>query len=356
MKGFGRFLTSLFLATLLIAVAAGGISWYFWESRTAWPHFPSDIARGQTPTPEQLAAAKSLDPEVIVRVDHDYAYRIGDTIPVTLFIKEKPGTQVDMHSIALQGDFEIAGDPVIFEKSTADGSRRVRADIKLQSFNAVPKWTMNADMSYRVIATNEDVTVSLPALVVYTSNTWDGRDIIQEGKLVFLRGFEPFATAGLLFGGLIGAIYFFCLARRFSREQPIDFDLKGLPNRFQLGRRDFNVIWAQMEAGDRSADRYADLSQLLRRLYKIETKTTLEASYYLLYSFYGPVQVVELLKACDRVIYRNETLSEDEHQQIKVVFDTMVPTYSAEILAALPPTKVVLRSAEVSTPRLSSLD
>jgi hypothetical protein len=346
MKGISR-LTSLLLATLLIVVATAGISWLFWETRTTWPQFPSDIARGQAPTVEQLAAAKSLAPEVFVKVDHDYAYRIGDVIPVTIFLKEKPGTQIDLHSIALEGDFEITGDPVIFERRTADGARRIRAEVKLQSFSAVPKWSFKADLSYRVIATNEDVTISLPAFEAYTSNTWDGRDIIQEGKIVFNYGFEPFATAALLLGGLIGAIYFFVLARRFSREQRVPYDLKSLPNRFLLARRDFNVIWGQMEAGDRSADRYADLSQLVRRLYRVETKTTLEAGYYLLYSYNGPIQVVEVLKACDRVIYRHETLTESDHQQIKQVFDKLVPTYAPEVLAKLPQTKVVMRSAEL---------
>ena len=354
MKSFGRFLIGLLLSVFLIVIVTAGLTWQFWPSRTIWPHFPSDVAVGQTPTPEQLAAAKSLAPEVEVQIDHDYAYRIGDVVPVIIYLKEKPGTEIDLHSIALEGDFEIAGEPVMFERRTADGARRIRLDVKLQAFTAVPKWTLKADLSYVVLATNEDVTVHLPALVVSTSNTWDGRDIIQEGKLVPNYGFEPWATAGLLLGGLIGFFYFNGLRRRYKLEQPVDYSPKGLPNRFQLARRDFNEIWAQMEAGDRSLDRYADLSQLTRRLYRVETKTTLEAGYYLLYSFNGPTQVLDVLKACDRVIYRNETLSEEDHQRIKQVFDKLVPSYSAEILAKLPPTKVVMKSAELGTSFRSS--
>jgi hypothetical protein len=340
-------LKTFLLATLLIICAAGSLSWFFWQSRTTWPSFPSDIARGQAPTAEQQAAAQSLTPEVVVVVDHDYAYRIGDAIPVTIFLKEKKGTEIDLHSMALEGDFEIAGDPVFFVRQTADGARRIRVDIKLQSFNAVPKWAFNANMSYRVIATNDDITVSLPALVVYTSNTWDGRDIIQEGKLVLDRGFEPFATGALLLGGLLGTIFFFRLARRYSREQPVELEMKNLPNRFLLARRDFNDVWALMEAGDRSADRYADISAIVRRLYRVETKTTLEAGYYMLYSYNGPLKAVEILQACDRVIYRDETLSEEDHQQIKKTFDQQVQVYPAELLVKLPPTKVVLKSEQL---------
>jgi hypothetical protein len=346
-----KHIVSIFLSALLIVVAAASLSWFFWDTRTTWPQFPSDITRGQAPTAEQLAAAKDLTPEVVVTVDHDYAYRIGDAIPVTIFLKEKPGTEIDLHSIALEGDFEIAGDPVFFVRRTADGARRIRVDIKLQSFNAVPKWSFNANMSYRKLATNDDVTVSLPALVLYTSNTWDQRDRIEEGHLKVLRGFEPFATGGLLLGGLFGGVFFFLLARRYSREQPVEFSPKNLPTRFQLARRDFNAVWALMEAGDRSDDRYAEISQLVRRLYRVETKTTLEAGYYLLYSYNGPIQVVDVLKACDRVIYRDETLSEEDHRRIKTTFDRLVPNYPAEVLAKLPATSVVMRSEQIGPQR-----
>jgi len=285
---------------------------------------------------------------VIVTVDRDYAYRIGDHIPVTVYFKEKPGTLIDLHSIAIEGDFEIAKQPTFFERRTKDGARLVRGDITLQSFSNTPKLTLKANLSYRVIATNEDVTVSLPAFEAYTSNTWDGRDIIQEGHLANKYGVDPYYTVALIFGGMFCAIFFFRLRRRYKNEMPVEYDMKALPSRFQLARRDFNDIWHKMEAGDRSADRYAEVSQLVRRLYRVETKTTLEASYYLLYSYNGPLQVTEILRACDRVIYRDETLNEEEHAEIKLVFDKLVPHYPEKVLAALPPTNVAIRSARVT--------
>jgi hypothetical protein len=349
-KKLGRF-SAFLLITLLIAAVCGSLAWLAWDGRTQWPTFPSDVVAGQAPTEAQKAAAASLAPEVVVVVDRDYGYRIGDVIPVTIFFKEKAGSEIDLHSMAVDGDFEIVGEPTFFARSAADGSRRLRVEVKLQSFSPVPKLVLNANLSYRVKATNDDVTVTLPALEAYTSNTWDGRDIVQEGKLPFNPGLDPFATGGLVLGGLFGSIFFFSLFLRYRRERPIALELKGLPNRFLLARRDFNEIWARMEAGDRSADRYAELSQLLRRLYKVETKTTLEASYFLLYSYNGPIQVADILRTCDRVIYRDEVLSEEDHLGIKAVFDYLVPSYSAEALAKLPPTKVVLASAAASSKR-----
>jgi len=356
MKAASPFKT-LMLTLLLIACAVGGFAWYSWNTRTTWPHFPSDPpAAGQVATAEQLAAAKSLAPEVIVTYDRDYGYRIGDLIPVTVYFKEKPGTQIDLHSIAIEGDFEIAQQPVFFERRTKDGARLVRGSIKLQSFSNTPKLTLKANLSYRIIETNDDVTISLPAFEAYTSNTWDGRDIIQEGDLAGKYGVDPYYTIALIFGGIFGVIFFFRLTRRYANEQPVEYEMKALPGRFQLARRDFNDLWDRMEAGDRSADRYAEMSQLLRRLYRVETKTTLEASYYLLYSYNGPLQVTEILRACDRVIYRDETLSEEDHAGIKLVFDKLVPQYPAKVLAKLPPTKVVMRSAQATLSGSSYLD
>ncbi|MBS1994543.1 MAG: hypothetical protein JSS83_28720 [Cyanobacteria bacterium SZAS LIN-3] len=356
MKTKSRF-AGVFTGFLLVVAALAGLVWLGLNTWTTWPHFPSDPpAAGQPATAEQLAAAASPAPEVIVTVDRDYAYRIGDIIPVTVYFKEKPGTVIDLHSIAIEGDFEIAQQPEFFERRTRDGARLVRGNIKLQSFSNTPKLTLKANLSYRIIATNEDVTVSLPAFEAYTSNTWDGRDIIQEGHLRNKYGLDPYFTAALVLGGIFGVVFFFRLARRYALEQPILFELKGLPSRFQLARRDFNDIWARMEAGDRSADRYVEVAQLVRRLYRVETKTTLEASYYLLYSYNGPLQVTDILRACDRVIYRHEMLSDDEHDEIKRVFDKLVPQYPAHVLAKLPPTRVAMRSAEATLSGTSYLD
>jgi hypothetical protein len=347
-RGFFKGLLYLAALASIIFAVVGGLTWANWHNHTTWPQFPSDLVAGQTPTAEQNAAAKSLAPEVAVKFDRDFGYRIGDIVEVTIFIKEKPGTEIDVHSMAVEGDFEVVGEPVIFERRTIDGARRLRADLKLQSFSAAPKLVLKANMSYRVKATNEDVTVTLPAFEAYTSNTWDGRLRIEDGHLAVNYGYEPFYSGGLVFGGLFCAVLFFVLARRYGREKAIGFELKVLPNRFLLARRDFNALWTLMEAGDRSADRYAELSQLLRRLYRIETKTTLEASYFLVYSYNGPMQVTDILRACDRVIYRAESLSEEEHLAIKATFDYLVPQYTPANLANLPATRVVLKSAKAT--------
>jgi len=102
-------------------------------------------------------------------------------------------------------------------------------------------------------------------------------------------------------------------------------------SRFIRARRQFDQIWAQMEAGNRSQDNYVALARIIRKLYLIETKTSLEAKYWYLYGSNGPTEIAEMLIECDKVIYLGRVLDEAEHQRIKQIFDYLVPVYQKPV-------------------------
>ena len=80
-----------------------------------------------------------------------------------------------------------------------------------------------------------------------------------------------------------------------------------------------------------SHNRYVELARIIRKLYVIETKTSLEAKFWYLYGSNGPAEIADMLIECDKVIYLNRVLTEEEHQHIKQIFDHLVPVYSKTV-------------------------
>ena len=317
------FFSSLGLVALLMAFAVGCCTLLFWEDRTEWPVFPSEQHSASSP-----AVTPSDKPEIVATLDRDFGWRIGDVVPVTVYMLQKPGTVIDMHSIALAGDFELVGAPDQFELSRQDGSKVYRVKLKLQSFSVAPQLDLKANVSYRVLANNDDVTVDIPTIAPYTSKTWDGRKLIQEGKLVIVHGLHGWITLAYVLVGLFGASFFWKLTRRFYHLLPVAVQKLLGPSRFIKARRLFDAVWAKMEAGDRSRENYVAIARIIRRLYLIETKTTLEAKYWYLYGHNGPAAIADMLEECDKVIYLGRTLSDDEHYRIKTIFDSLVQSYA----------------------------
>lgn len=342
------FFSTLIYGVFIIACCLGFLTWLFWSERSDWPVFPSDkpaqvqVQQPQdpnqdpsqnpaqnpvpAPNPGPVAKPATLDPEIIPRVARDFGWRIGDVVPVDFYIKQMPGTELDLHSVAMEGDFELAGQPEIVEHLRADGSKVYRLKARFQSFNKAKEWTLKANFAYRVLATNDDVTVSLPVLKIYTSNTWDGRDIIQTGKLEPQFGWQNWITLAFIGVGYLFMRFFWKQRQAILSFLPEVAEHFGRSTRFIAARKRFDRIWARMEErGDRSRENYLALSRVFRKLYKVETKTGLEIYYWYLYGRNGPIEISEMIDKCERVIYLDETLSDEEHYSIKKTFDRLCP-------------------------------
>lgn len=304
----------------LIALCLAFVTWLNWAERSQWPAFPSDA-----PAQAEPVAGASLQPEIIAQLERDFGWRIGDAVAVDFYIKQKVGTEVDLHSVALEGDFELAGNPEFVERQLADGTKLIRIKARFQSFVRAPVWRLKANFTYRVLATNDDVTVELPVLQIHTSNTWDGRDLVQTGQLENQYGMQIWITLAYIGLGYVA----FRLARRWRRSIlayiPDRAHHLSRSTRFIIARRRFDRIWARMEAGDRSKENYIALCRVFRTLYKLETKTSLEAYYWYLYGRNGPIEIAGMIEKCEKVIYLGQTLSDEEHNSIKRTFDALCP-------------------------------
>lgn len=310
------------LVTVALALIAQIGLFTLTGDQVKWPEFP---AAEKTAPPSA--------PSVVAKLERDFAYRIGDVVPVVLYIKEAPDTRVDLNSIALEGDFEIRGSGKLYQETTKEGGRILRFQLSLQSFSAAPAVSTKAAISYRVLSSNEEYTVSLPALAVSTSNTWDQKERIVEGELFVVHGWHGWINGGLLAAGLLLSIYGYRRYRYFKSLSPEALQSPRRAKRFVVARIRFDRVWSKIEAGDLSAANYIEIERIVRALYEIESKTTREAGFWFLYGNRGPYQAVDILHQCDRVIYLGETLSVEDNLLIKTTFDKLVPRYSQRDLA-----------------------
>lgn len=346
-KAARRWSSTRALFWTLILLVASGCGYLLWSQYKGadWPDMPPSVqAPAQNPAKSgdkaDATASPPLAPQVLVQLDRDFGYRIGDIVPVTIYVKQQAGTSVDLHTIALEGNFEIAGQETgredttpVEEKALDDGSKILRLKVKLQSFSVAPKLTAKMSVSYRVIAPNDEYTVVLPAIEVYTSNTWDQRDLIKTGELHYVQGWHWFINGALTLLSVTCVVIFWRLNRRFRSYLAESLPARRRIKRFVLARMRFDDVWSKIAAGDRASQHYEEIERIVRGLFDVETKTTEEAAYWFLYGNRGPYRVVQILHQCDRVIYRGEVLSEEDNAQIKEIFDRLVPHYPAALIA-----------------------
>ncbi|HEY9867705.1 MAG TPA: hypothetical protein V6D08_00735 [Candidatus Obscuribacterales bacterium] len=303
-----RHLTFVAWIVGVFLLATGALTATFWSKRTIWPEFP--------------AAADSA-PQVVVQFEPDFAWRIGDRVPVHIYIKQQPNTELDLNSLAVEGDFEIAGQPDFYVRDRKDGSRYVHVTLELQSFEVGEKLSFKATMSYTVAGSKEPRAASIPEQVFYTSRTWDGRPDIKDGPLPVLHGWHYWTTAAALLAGLAGIVLGLWYLRRLKNAatQPEQIPL----SRWEAARLEFEAVWARMAEGDDRPERYKDIERIIRRLYRIESRTVREIPYELGGNHPHLAGILTILGSCEKVLFARRKLTDDERQAIRTTFDTMIP-------------------------------
>ena len=149
-------------ALLAVVVAIAGLFW--WSQTLKWPDFP----QGQ-----------SEQPQVVLQVERDYAYHIGDLISFDVFIKQPPHVSLNASTLAVRGDFELVGRPQVMATSVEDGVTKQHIRIQVQSFVGKPELKLEATFGFK--QGEKRLDLALPAQLFFTSNTWDGREELKEG-------------------------------------------------------------------------------------------------------------------------------------------------------------------------------
>ena len=300
------------LAALVVLVSTVGLGAFFWGKRTIWPEFAP------------VAATSPLAPQVVADYERDFGWRTGDRITIDIYIKQQPGTEVDLNTLAIQGDFEITGGPDIFTKDKKDGSRYIRLRLPVQAFNLKPNWQLNATMTYRVVGQVDEQLITLPAVILYTSPTWDGqRKEIKEDSAQPVFGYDLYINGAIILGGivlLIGCIRVIRRAKSGVDEPEVPIVLS--PR--EIARREFLKVWALIAQGYVTEENYKEIERIIRRLYRLEARTMREINWEL-HNHPHREHVVEILGLCDKVLYHRLFLDESEHERIWAAFNKILP-------------------------------
>lgn len=292
-----RYKKSLIFLLVSVAVAAGG---YF-----AYQYF-------QTPW-YAFAASDGKEPQIRVSIERDFAYHIGDHIPVSIVIKQKAGTKVDVtDDIAVAGPFEIAEQKPLRRKELEDGSVCYKLDITLQSFEVSPKLEGKLEVGWSAASDSTSQTVVIALGPFHTSNTWDGRKKLQEGDRGMiapwhlLRAIVPLAVSLLITLYLLVKtvqLYRWIWAIRHPREAA----LKALDR-----------LWLKIAAGDTNPENYKAIEYIIRGSLHIETllASEVQAQYR---GIASRAQLEKFLELSQVAIYSERKLEANENADLKDV-------------------------------------
>lgn len=307
-------LTNVVALVVCVALALGGLVWLTKSDQTSWPDFSAVAQNIEEP----------LAPLVVSDFNRDFGWRIGDIIPIQLYLHQKPGTVVDLHSLAVEGDFDIVDPPTIVARDFKDGSKDISVKFKIQSMSPAKKLTLKVSMLYRQLSNGDDKLISIPAFEAFTSPTWDGRDLIKDGKPDFIQGYHMLWTVLCIVCGLAatyGALY---LRRKFIDAVVIE-KKKDWETRRQTARREFDEAWARFEAGEFRIENYKAIVRCLRKLFRIESKVRREIELELGSAHPYREQTLKILEITGKVLYEERALTRAEHNSIKDLFDQIVP-------------------------------
>jgi len=295
-------------AAVTVAILAALALVFFWPKAVDWPQF---------------AAAENNAPATVVEVKPDFGYRTGDLIPVTLYIKEAPGTEVDITSLALEGNFELVGEPDVFAKGLEDGSRLIRVRLVLQSFTLAQPVSSRVSMIWTVDGQRDTFELPETVIKVHTSMTWDGREELQEGEVDLLGSRTPWANLALFVLSVAGIIWLSRYIRRLIAGLPREVSEAPVSPRL-LAKQRFDAIWAKIEAGDLSEENFKEINIILRQFLKIET--VLRKFIPMAVGENHPYieQIVLVFGHCERVMFERDVLTAEELAALKTAFDEII--------------------------------
>lgn len=281
-------------------------------------------ARGGPEWP-QFPETKDNAPSVVSQLEPDFGYRTGDVIPVSIFIKEQAGTEIDIASLALEGDFEIRGEPQIAQESNPDGAKQYCIKLNLQSFSMSPKLRATMSMQWNLKGDRQWKEVKHSLVNAFTSLTWDGeRKEIQSGPLPVINSlwgkyFSPglMVFAVLLFGGCLFYQRWFERAEA-AREKKVQASARGVcKSRVDAARK-------AIDGGDLSEAQYVAIAAALREYFNVES--TVIGMIPLALGDHHPYKkrVQAAINLCERVAYKSVALTAFEQKYLFEFLDDIL--------------------------------
>jgi len=284
----------LLLAAALVAAATIVVA-VLWYTAPEWPVFP---------------AAKGSEPQVVVKVDRDYAHHLGDLIEVELFVRQQPGTTVEPKSLSVGGDFELSKAPGVTKKELEDGSVTYRFKLAVQSFRVKKEQVLEGSIGYRVDEKRLDQKI--PPLSLHTSNTWDGREALMEGDnprvpawWITMRHAVPLALSSIVFLFLT-AVALVRWVKTLRKDPVVD-----------QAKVRVEELLALVKAGKCSKAQHLELDGLVRKHFEIGPIPAAKLEGF-------NAGVITFLRANEPAVYAEDALSADKRTELSALGETIL--------------------------------
>ncbi|MBY0549982.1 MAG: hypothetical protein K2W95_22095 [Candidatus Obscuribacterales bacterium] len=282
------------------------------------------IPSGGGPEWPQFPETQDKAPSVVSQLEPDFGYRTGDVIPVSIFIKEQLGTEIDISSIAFEGDFEIRGEPQIAQGQTPEGAKQYCIKLNLQSFSMSPKLRATMSMQWNLKGDRQWKEVKHSLVNAFTSLTWDGeRKEIQSGPLVVLSSWWKYFSPGLmvfavlLFGGCLFYQRWFERAEA-AREKKVQASARAVcKTRVDTARK-------AIGQGDVSEAQYVAIAAALREYFNIESTVIAHIPQALGDHHPYKKRVQAAINLCERVAYKSVNLTAFEQKHLFEFLDDIL--------------------------------
>lgn len=301
---------------LLTALLAGGaaallaVAFLLPPARTNWPQFPE-------PT--------NGEPQVVVVVEPDFGYHIGDEVPVDIYVRQPTGTAVDIGSLAMEGDFEVRGEPKVTRAPQTNGEQYIHIRVVLQSLSAFkPQYTSKLNMTWEAPGDRVSHPIATPEISVGASNTWDGRDVVQKGKLPFWYGNHLAWTIAMMATGVVGFIGLWLWSRAIRRGMPRPPKRRTPLSPRAKAKARFDKVWAKIRAGDQSESHFRVIDVLVRQLERIEHVLLDDVPMSVGDAHPRLAQIMHILQQCEEVIYKGTTLTNEQLDSLELAFNIYV--------------------------------
>jgi hypothetical protein len=283
----------LFAGAMLIVLAAV-VGWWQWTQ----PTFPA-------------FTMATVQPQVIVQVERDYGHRTGDLITVDVFVSLPTAAQLDAKAVTVDGDFELALPPAVIEKKISDDVHAYRVRMALQSFKVKPKVELKSSISYVVGETRQNVEV--PVQTFYTSNTWDGRERLEEGddpRVTAWRYAPRFVISLAVSIMLFGMMLAMAIRHRRLNRPVMHVD---------HAKERFVELLSLVSAGTASREHYFEIDALVRAKFEVGPIPAgqLEGKRF-------PATVVEFLRISELGIYGDQDLPAPAQERMRQLGSSIV--------------------------------
>ncbi len=307
---------SLYLVVSLTALAAIFLLVAFDPTGGARINYPS-FAQSQS------------EPQVVVELERDFAYRTGDPITFTVFVDQQAGTAVDETSFAVTdtnaGDMEYSS-TLLDSKSLPNGSRLLAVQVTLRKWSYEQSFTVAATMSYIVSETGDTKALAVPAITLHMSPTWDGRKTLNQGDAQLVKDSEAILNIILIGVGLGISIFALAYIRRARRNNSLARARQPrVLTKLEQARQRYELVRDLIEGRDFRLAHYEELERIVRELFAVEALSTEKVVGALdTERSWANADVVTILTGCDERLYQGSIPTTAEHTEIFRAFDRLI--------------------------------